>query len=207
MAVSLRLLTDGSSSFLCVFCISSSPCLCSLASLFLLLFLTMMVLLLTVARGGGVASNGREKETKREGGYCSSLLLCFLVFLFFSFAQISLLCSSVFSASLVLKQTSPSVFSNRENFLRFPLFFFLNLPPIFCLFFVSVFHSFLSFFPLFRPSAHLSPLVFIRRKKKERELLPLSSHGIGVGWPSDHWAAASGPPARLVPSIFSSNGR
>jgi hypothetical protein len=35
----------------------------------------------------------------------------------------------------------------------------------------------------------------------------LSSHGIGVGWPSDHWAAASGPPARLVPSIFSSNGR
>jgi hypothetical protein len=35
----------------------------------------------------------------------------------------------------------------------------------------------------------------------------LSSHGTGVGWPGDHWAAASGPPAGLVPSIFSSNGR
>jgi hypothetical protein len=45
--VALRLLTDGSAFFLYVFCISSSPCLCSLA-LFLLLFLTMMVLLLIV---------------------------------------------------------------------------------------------------------------------------------------------------------------
>jgi hypothetical protein len=153
MAVSLRLLTDGSSSFLCVFCISSSPCLCSLASLFLLLFLTMMVLLLIVARGGGVASNGREKETKREGGYCSSLLLCFLVFLFFSFAQISLLCSSVFSASLVLKQTSPSVFSNRENFLRFPLFFFSTFP----LFFVCFLFLFFVLFSLF--SLYFAPLL------------------------------------------------
>jgi hypothetical protein len=40
------------------------------------------------------------------------------------------------------------------------------------LFFVSVFHSFLFFFPLFRPSAHLSPLVFIRRKKRKESYYP-----------------------------------
>jgi len=189
MAVVLRLLTSGSYSFFCVFCISSSASLCSPASLFLLLFLTMMVLLLTVARGGGVASNGREKRTKKEGGYCSSLLLYFFVFLFFSFAQIFLLCSSMFSAYQVLKQTSPSIFPKHENVLRFPLFFFPQ-PPLYFLSFCFCFCFCFLFFSLFFPSISTlcsSPFPGIYKKeKRERELLPLSSHGIRVGWPDDH---------------------
>jgi hypothetical protein len=170
VAVALQLLTSGSSSFLYVFCISSSPCLCSLASLFLLLFLKMMVLLLMVARGGGVASNGKERDQKRGRLLFFSSPL-FLVFMFFSFTQIfPSLFFFVFNSSG--SQTDiPLCFSQRENVLRFPLFFFLTFPLFFVCFFISIFHSFSSF-PLVRPSTHLSPLLLIRRKRGKESYYP-----------------------------------
>jgi len=159
---------------------------------------------LAMARGGGIASNDRERETKKEGGYCSPLFSCFLVLLLYSNLPFStLLCFQLLW------------FSNRCSLIFFPTvkmsfgslcFFFLNLPPVFHLFFfVFVFHSFLSSFPIFPSPARLSPLVFIKRKGG---LLPVSSHGTGVGgWPGGHLAASPGPPAGLVPSIFLFGGR
>ena len=106
-------------------------------------------------------------------------------------------------------------FSNRHPLLFFPtvkisfgsLCFFSQTSP----YFLSVFCFCFPFFSLFFPSIYplcssLSPGIY-KEEKKERELLPLSSHGTGVRWLGDHWAAASGLPAGLVPSIFSSNGR
>jgi hypothetical protein len=73
------------------------------------------------------------------------------------------------------------------------LSFVLSFPPLSfsSLFFLFSFFFFsrplpslslpLFFFLFFGPLLHLSPLVFIRRKKGERGPLPLSSHGTGVG--------------------------
>jgi len=60
---------------------------------------------------------------------------------------------------------------------------------------------------IFPPPVLLSSPLFIGGKWGERGLLPLSSHGTGVGWSDGHWAAISGPLAGLVPSVFSSCGR
>ena len=57
-----------------------------------------------------------------------------------------------------------------------PLFFFLSLSFFFCPFF--------ALFSLSSPiSSTLSSPVFIGKKQGERGLLPLSSRGIGIGWP------------------------
>lgn len=147
-----------------------------------------------------------ERETKREGGYCSSILLCFLFFcsfpllkssLLYSFPLLiySFLYSFLFSAPLVLKQTSPSVFfSDRENVFWFPLFFFSTFTMFFfCFFFCYVFRSFLSSIPLFHPPTHqlLCFYRIYRGKNRERSLPSLSNHGTGV---AGSLAATGKPP-------------
>jgi hypothetical protein len=94
--------------------------------------------------------------------------------MFFSYAQIfPSLFFSVFNSSD--SQTDiPLCFSQRENVIRFPLFFFLTFPLFFVCFFIFIFHSFSSF-PLVRPSTHLSPLLFIRRKEGKRATTPIQS--------------------------------
>jgi len=144
----------------------------------------------------------RERPKKRE----VIVLLYFLVFLFFCFAQIfPSLFFFVFSSS-DFQTDVPFYFSQPWKCPSVPyVFFFSTFPLFFICFFFSVFHSFLSSFPIFPSPARLSPLVFIKRKGG---LLPVSSHGTGVwGWPGGHLAASPGPPAGLVPSIFLFGGR
>jgi len=63
--------------------------------------------------------------------------------------------------------------------------------------------SFLSSFSLFLPLFCSSLSLGIYKKEKGGGLLPLSSHGIGLGWLGGHWAAAPRSSIRLVPSAFS----
>lgn len=118
-----------------------------------------------------------ERETKREGGYCSSILLCFLFFcsfpllkssLLYSFPLLiySFLYSFLFSAPLVLKQTSPSVFfSDRENVFWFPLFFFSTFTMFFFFFVMfSVLFSLLFLYFTPPPTNYYVSIVFIGEK-------------------------------------------
>ena len=117
----------------------------------------------------------------------SSVRPCFLSFSSFSFL---LLFSVLFSPQSPLFHSL--LYSSLLKFIL--LSFVLSFPPLFFLFFVlSIFVLFflsssplsvsasVFFFLFFGPLLHLSPLVFIRRKKGERGPLPLSSHGTGVG--------------------------
>jgi len=109
----------------------------------------------------------------------------FLLFLFcFCFLFFSLLSLPCFILFYIL------LFQNLFYsllFCHFPLFSFSSLFFLFSFFFFSRPLPSLSlplplfFFLFFGPLLHLSPLVFIRRKKGERGPLPLSSHGTGVG--------------------------
>jgi len=117
----------------------------------------------------------------------SSVRPCFLSFSSFSF---------LLSFSVLFSPQSPLFHSLLySSLLKFILLsFVLSFPPLFFLFFVlSIFVHFFFSLPLPSPSLplffflffdsllHLSPLVFIRRKKEERGPLPLSSHGTRVG--------------------------
>jgi len=66
-------------------------------------------------------------------------------------------------------------------FLFFLLFFSFSFVSLFLLFFFALF-SIISTFFFSSSLASLSPLIFIKGEKGERELLPPSSHNVGVGW-------------------------
>ena len=69
-------------------------------------------------------------------------------------------------------------------FLSIPLCFFLFFFFVFLLFFLCFFFPFLMLpYQLSLPFLALSSPVFIGKYMGERGLLPLSSHGTGVGWP------------------------
>jgi hypothetical protein len=59
-----------------------------------------------------------------------------------------------------------------------------SIPSVFSLLFVSLSYD------------------IYKGEKGEKGLLPMSSHGTGVRWPSGYWATVPGPLARLVPSVF-----
>jgi hypothetical protein len=71
----------------------------------------VVVSLLMVAQSGSVASNGEERKTKEKEIVVLLFSSIFLFFYSFPLLKSSLLCSSLFSAPLVLKQTSHFVFS------------------------------------------------------------------------------------------------
>jgi hypothetical protein len=157
----------------------------------------------SVVAADGV-SNDRERET-RERGYCYSLLPCFPSFSSVVFFFLS--CSSLFVCLPSVSTFFPSLLSllfPSLSFLFFPLFFRqLKSSPLcssplfsflvcFCFFktisLLCFFVSFLpynllkifspvSFFSKPPPSFPFSLLAFIG-KRRERGLLPLSSHGI-----------------------------
>jgi signal transduction histidine kinase len=78
----------------------------------------------------------------------------------------------------------------------FPLCFFIFF---FCVFFSSL--LFILFFWFCHPIHLLMRGVFIRGRG---ERATLSNHAEGVGWQGGYYVVASGLPARLVPSFFSS---
>ena len=137
-------------------CISSSPCLCSPASLFFLLFLSMMVLWWPrmVALRWLFFFSPLFLPVSSSSLFCSVSLLC----------SFSLFAYVFFSFSRSLKEFSP--------------------------------------FP-----SHLSPLVFTRRKKREKGLLPLSSRGTGVGWPGRPLCNSLRAARGACPLCFSPHGR
>jgi len=134
---------------------SASLCFFS-SSVFLLPLLTMFLPSMQWLRGGVAGGNGGEATMALLLSSVSSFPLpCY----FFHFLLLFL--------------------SSSRSCFPFSIFFFV-LPPS------SVSQTILPSlsFSIFSPPAHLSPLVFIRRKRGG--LLPLSSHGTGVGWPGGH---------------------
>ena len=101
----------------------------------------------------------------------------------FSYSQLSLLiCASFpFLSYSPLVPLSISLLSLLlPSLFLFFLFFFFSFVSLFLLFFFVLF-SIISPFFFSSSLASLSPLVFIKGEKGERELLPLSSHSAGVG--------------------------
>jgi len=112
--------------------------------------------------------------------------------------------SLVVAAAMLLpfpcKDISPCVFSfyffSFSSFLSLYSFVFFSFSPLFFffLFFFSSSPPLLLFCSLF--------LYIYRQKHGERSLLPLSSHGTGVGRPGQQLCSCPGLPKRHVPSIF-----
>ena len=101
----------------------------------------------------------RERDQKRGRLLFSSI---FLFSCSFALLKSSLLHSSLFSAPLIFKQMFPYIFPNRENVLRFPLFFFSQPSPcsssVFFCFCFSFFSLFISYIPL--SCSSLSPCIY-----------------------------------------------
>jgi len=189
--------------------------LCFMYFFFSLLMISRFSVSSSIFKDDGVVVNGgsrwrccfqrqRERPKERE--------VVVLLFSSISCFYVLFLCSNL--PFFVLLHFQLLWFLNRHPSLFFPTWkcpsvpsvFFLNLPPIFRLFFYFYFSFFLFFSSSSPLYSSLSPVIY-KKEKRERELLPLSNHGTGVRWPDGHWAAASGLLAGLVPSVFSSNGR
>ena len=140
--------------------------------------------------GGGGGRMWLQTVALRWFFLFSLLFFRSLIFLFFVFLSLSFfLCFLSFSFLFLPVCLCFLSFCSSYRFLS-PLFSSLSLLSL-SNNVVSVFHSSLYSFSLFFPASlsSLSPSIY-KGKTRKRGLLPLSSHGIGVGWSDSYWAAA-----------------